>query len=64
MIFGGCNYCNAAFSTSLELGKVERIVCQTCGKAFFLIHSNFDPKSYRAEDVEVCEATKTVRIKA
>lgn len=65
MIFGGCPYCDAAQCNPYAgHPALQKIVCEDCGKTYWLKHSNWDPEAFTEEQFveryEVDEETKSV----
>lgn len=64
MIICSCNYCDNLHMVPFhEPGVYERIQCENCSGVFFLLHSRIDPLSWKEEDIEINEQTKTIRIR-
>lgn len=46
-----------------QLPKLQKYVCPSCGATQWIKHSRVDPLTYGEDEVEVDEATMTVRLK-
>jgi uncharacterized protein with PIN domain len=70
MIFGECPHCSGAVANHIadKCPALECLICEHCGKEYWLYHSRIDPKAYTREELdeefEIDPANKTVKPRA
>jgi hypothetical protein len=67
MIVITCNHCDKMAGMFIlpqdcELPVMEKVDCGECGKPLWIKYSRWDPDAFTEDEVEVDEATKSIRI--